>query len=100
MLVAWTRQWQEMGRGECLKGTGAEQTGLAVGLDVGLRERGPILGLAASLPIPQLQECDYQRAWASWMLESGTTLRASFWAFQTVGLYPDSLRRRIRRPGR
>ena len=50
--MAWTRQWQEMGRGECLKGTGAEQTGLAVGLDVGLRERGPILGLAASLPYP------------------------------------------------
>lgn len=30
------------------------------GWEVGMRERGPILGLAASLPIPQLQECDYQ----------------------------------------
>ena len=49
-----------MGRGECIKGTGVEQTGLTVELDVGMRERGPILGLAASLPIPQLQECDYQ----------------------------------------
>lgn len=40
------------GRGEWVKGSGVELTGLAGGLDVGTRERGATLGLAASLLIP------------------------------------------------
>ena len=59
--MAWTRQWQGMGRGEHMKGTGVELTGLAVGLDVGLRERGATIALATSLLITRLQECEDKR---------------------------------------
>lgn len=50
-----------MGRGEHMKGTGVELTGLAAGLDVGMRERGATIALAASLLITELQKYEDKR---------------------------------------
>lgn len=60
--MAWTTQWQRVGRGGQVKGSGIQLTGLAGGLDKGMLERGATPRLAVSLLMPLLQKLEDKRS--------------------------------------